>query len=350
MPGMPQGPDEVTAQWLSTVTGWTVTDVQLTEIGAGIGVSSAVYRARLTGTGCPESVVVKLTAADPAAAFTCTVLSMYRREVAFFEQLADRAPMRVPQGYFGTVSEDGSQLAMVMEDLGGNRICDQIVGMAPHDAAVAVDALAAWHAQWWRDVNGLTDSGAAVALADPIYPAMLPGLFDEGWAKLTASTTCQPPDVLLGIGPRFSAALPTMLEALSQEPLTLVHGDFRADNILFTPDDELILLDFQLTGVGSAAYDLAYFVTQSIDQSVAGAHEAELFDRWKTGLVAGGVDEGDLGRMWEDYRMGALFCLVYPVVACRGMDLDKPRERALAVTMMGRMGRAAADLDLASLI
>jgi len=66
-----------------------VSHVDVHEIGAGLGVSSAVYRARLTGTDVPDSVVMKLTAIDEAAAFTSTVLGMYRREAKFFSSLAN---------------------------------------------------------------------------------------------------------------------------------------------------------------------------------------------------------------------------------------------------------------------
>jgi hypothetical protein len=50
------------------------------------------------------------------------------------------------------------------------------------------------------------------------------------------------------------------------------------------------------------------------------------------------------------YRGTALFCLVYPVVASRGMDLNEPRSRALVETMNSRFERAFHELDLAKLI
>ena len=56
----------MTLPWL-VVLSW-VGDVSVAQIGAGIGVSSAVYRVSLSGGG-PDSVVVKLPAlAEEAAA------------------------------------------------------------------------------------------------------------------------------------------------------------------------------------------------------------------------------------------------------------------------------------------
>jgi aminoglycoside phosphotransferase (APT) family kinase protein len=130
----------------------------------------------------------------------------------------------------------------------------------------------------------------------------------------------------------------------------LTHGDYRADNILFQPDGAPVLLDFQLIGSGSGAYDLAYFVTQSLDPEVASTHERPLFDRWVARLEAAGVPASDLTRMWDDYRTAALFCLVYPVVASRGMDLADPRQYELLDCMNTRFARAVEQLDLVSLL
>jgi hypothetical protein len=340
--------EEVTPAWLRQTTGLDVTDVQATQIGVGIGVSSALYRLRLSGSGCPESVIVKLPAIDPAAVFTSTMLRMYIREVRFFEQLAPLSPIRVPAFHHGEVDEETSSFVVVMEDLSAMRVVDQLEGMAPADAERAVDALAGWHAQWWRQADELATTGLTVSLADPIYPAVLPLVFGEGWEKLNAELTLS--DAILSVGPRFSDAIPRLLSDLAQDPTTMTHGDFRADNILFDDDGQPVVLDFQLIGTGSGAYDLAYFVTQSLEPDVASEHERPLFDRWANGLRAAGIPDADLEGQWLNYRKAALFCLAYPVVASRGMDLSDPRQRQLVECMNARFTRAVEELDLAELL
>jgi len=63
--------------------------------------------------------------------------------------------------------------------------------------------------------------------------------------------------------------------------------------------------------------------------------------------IGAGIGVAD---MWEKYRIASMFCLVYPAVASRGMDLDVPRERDLANVMLSRQARAAVDLDWVSLL
>jgi aminoglycoside phosphotransferase (APT) family kinase protein len=346
--GIPTSIADVTPAWLAGVTGLHVTAVDTEQFGVGIGVSSALYRARLRGPDCPATVVVKLPALDEAAVFTSTVLRMYLREAGFFAELADQAPIRVPRCFHAAADEETSQFVVVMEDLGDLRCVDQLEGMAVADAERAVDGLAAWHATWWGGAEPLAEAGLTVSLGDPIYPAVLPMVFAEGWEKVTGA--CEVPASILEVGPRFSDAIAGLLADLATAPTTMIHGDYRADNLFFEPDGSVAAVDFQLIGTGSGAYDLAYFVTQSLEVDVASAHERPLFDRWRAALAAHGVPEGDLDRMWDDYRKAALFCLVYPIVASRGMDLDDPRQHQLVDCMLRRFDRAVAELELAELL
>lgn len=349
MRSIPSGPDDITSSWVAAVTGWSIDDISVAQIGVGVGVSSALYRATLSGAGCPESVVVKLQALAPEAIQTAAALGLYRREVNFFEELRAESPIRVPECHHSEIDDDGAAFVIVMEDFGGNRLLDQVEGMELADLERAVEQLADWHATWWNKVDGFADRWLAVPLGTPVYPAVLPGLFAEGWEKLAAEA----PHVLepfAEIGPKFGDALGGLLQQLDAAPNTLLHGDYRADNLMFDAEGNVLLLDFQILGTGSAVYDLAYLITQSPDAALASEHEQRLFEMWKTRLIDLGVPTEDLARAWDDYRTAALVCLVYPVVACRGMDLSDPRQLHLIETMTSRLGRATTELGLADLI
>ncbi len=345
---IPTSIDDITVPWLAEALGLEVQAADIEQIGVGIGVSSALYRVRLTGDGCPETVVVKLPALDDAAVFTSTMLRMYTREAGFFGELAHEAPVRIPACHHWSVDHETSQFVLVMEDLGGLRAVDQIAGMSLPDAERAIDGLAAWHATWWRRSASLAEEGLTVSLGDEIYKAVLPLVFGEGWEKLNAEL--EVPDAIQAVGPRWIAAMPRLLDGLAEEPTTMIHGDWRADNLFFEADGSVAAVDFQLIGTGRGAYDLAYFITQSISREDASEHERALFDRWTAALRAAGVQDADLETVWDDYRAAALFCLVYPVVAWRGMDVGDPRQRDLATTMLERFERAVAELDLAELL
>lgn len=348
MTTIPTTIDDVNAAWVAEATGLAVTDISAEQIGIGIGVSSAVYRLTLTGDDVPESIVLKLPALDEAAVFTSSMLRLYAREVKFFDELSGQSPINVPRGYGGACSDDGASYYLFMEDMGGHRIVDQVEGMAIADAEQAVDELAKWHAQFWGKAEHHVETGAAVSIADDVYRAVLPVVFAEGWEKVQAEMDVHP--TIADVGDRWLGKLSEMLDAISAPPTTVIHGDYRADNIFFDADGKVVLLDFQITGLGSASSDLAYFVTQSLQPDVAAANEQALFDRYIAGLIAAGVPEAETGRLWEDYRVAALFCLVYPIVASRGMDLSDPRQYGLVDTMNARCARAIDELNLRDLL
>ncbi|MEM9202632.1 MAG: phosphotransferase [Actinomycetota bacterium] len=344
---IPTSIDDIDAAWMSNALGQPVAEVTHEQIGEGVGVSSAVYRATLTGAGL-DTVIVKLPALAEEAVFTSAVLRMYIREVQFFENLASRSPIRVPAGHYGAVDLETSAFVQVMEDMGSMRMVDQNEGMTIDDAKRAIDELARWHAEWWGDADAAVERGDAVCLSDPIYPAVLPMVFAEGWEKVNAAMTVDP--VIAKVGPGWSDWMPGALASLAGAPNTVIHGDYRADNILFDDDNGVVLLDFQLTGRGTASYDLAYFVTQSLAPDVAATHETALFNRWIDGLVSSGVPEGETTSLWDRYREAALFCLVYPIVASRGMDLEDERQHDLVDNMNTRFVRAVDQLNLADLM
>lgn len=348
MTSIPRSIEEIDAAWLANATGQRITAMRAEQIGVGIGVASAVYRLWLTGEGVPTTMVMKLKALDETAAFTSALLRMYEREVKFFNELAHRTPIRVPKRYAGVVSDDGADYVLVMEDMGGNRVVDQNAGMDVADAEQAIDELAAHHATFWGDGDRYVSSGAALRADDPIYPAVLPVAFSEGWEIIQAEIEVAPS--IAAVAPRWVGGLEARVKHLSGPPTTLLHGDFRADNIFFDADGRVVLLDFQLTGVGSGPFDLAYFVTQSLASEVAGQHERALFDRYIEGLRAGGVRADDKDLLWDSYRTSALICLVYPFVAIRHMDLSDPRARGLADNMLRRCARAIEDLALENLL
>jgi hypothetical protein len=339
---------DITPAWLAGATGLAVEAVTVEQIGVGIGVSSALYRLRLAGEGCPESVIVKLPALDEAAVFTSTMLRMYLREVGFFRELSHQSPIRVPVCHHAAVDPDTSHFVLVMEDLGHLRVVDQVTGMSIVDAERAVDALAAWHATWWGQAEVLAERGLTVSLGDGIYKAVLPIVFAEGLDKMSAELDVPP--AVHDVSLQWIDVMPRLLDRLAAAPTTMIHGDYRADNLFFEPDGTVATVDFQLIGTGNGAYDLAYFVTQSLDPADARANEPALFDRWISALASAGVAASDLEGRWDDYRAAALFCLVYPVVAWRGMDAGDPRQVDLANTMLERFERAAAELKLAELL
>jgi hypothetical protein len=90
-------------------------------------------------------------------------------------------------------------------------------------------------------------------------------------------------------------------------PFAVCHGDYRLDNLMFPPEgDGVVAIDWQTLDIAPPARDLAYFIGTSLDVNVGRGAEEELVALYHAGLVQRGVDEYDLSRCLDDYRLGLL--------------------------------------------
>ena len=346
-PPIPAGIDDIDDDWLSQAMGVPVRAADITDIGTGVGMIGAIYRATLEGD-CPDTVVIKLPGLDETARFTAQILRLNIREVGFYRELAAESPIRVPHCHFGAVDTDTHQFVLVLEDVGSHRAVSQIEGMGRADAEQAVDELAGWHAHWWGRAGPIVERGTAMAIHDPIYPMLLPPVFSDGWAKVRGAMNV--PRSVEMVADGWVEALPKMLGSLSTTPSTLVHGDYRADNMFFDDDGRVVLLDFQVIGQSMPVGDLAYFVTGSLSPATASEIEPGLYERWLRALMAEGIPESETDGMWDIYRGAVLFCVCYPMIAGAGMDLTDERQRGLLEATFERFERAADELSLTDLL
>ncbi|MGB7447870.1 MAG: phosphotransferase [Ornithinimicrobium sp.] len=129
-------------------------------------------------------------------------------------------------------------------------------------------SLATMHARQWND-NALADPVFGLAdvpsLVQTCWPCSWPpfedhptarGLLQRGW---TALLDLVAPDVCTTIEQIVSD--PTaLLRALEHEPPTLLHGDYRPDNVAVMADQGVVAFDWQLAGHGPGVLDLAWLI------------------------------------------------------------------------------------------
>jgi aminoglycoside phosphotransferase (APT) family kinase protein len=92
-----------------------------------------------------------------------------------------------------------------------------------------------------------------------------------------------------------------------------VHGDFRADNLLFGPARPVVL-DWQTASFGAAAGDLSYFLGSSLPSGPRRTHEERLVRRYHAGLTSRGVALS-WDDCWAGYRRHAFSGIVMDIIA-----------------------------------
>ena len=154
---LPSAPTAIDAEWMnenmpaSFLSGRTVTDVAHDNIGEGTGIFGEIGRVSITfDDGTTDSVIAKMACHEPANLAIAQALGIYERELNMFEHVMPRSGLTVPSAYVAERGEGGTFL-IVMEDLSHSwDVGDQVVGATLAQAEAIVDALAAFHAQWWQ--------------------------------------------------------------------------------------------------------------------------------------------------------------------------------------------------------
>lgn len=340
---------EITPDWMSEVlqsAGVAATVASVSSEPIGVGQMAATHRLALTydGEPGPASLVVKLGAGDEAA--RQLIAPGYRVEVGFYTVLAGALDVDVPRCWHGAISDDATTFTLVLDDLAPRQPGDLVVGCTVDQAADAVRNLARLHASSW---NG----GAIVDAANFLsrrtergarrYARYFAGAVEEFIGRYGDA----------GLGADDAATLRTVVEHAEawelarMDPYTLVHADYRPENLMFPVEgDGVVALDWQSLVVGHPARDLSYFVALSLAPDARRAHEWFLVGEYHRQLVARGVEGYDLEQCRDDYRYGHFQGPLTTVMGCvYSTGVRDDASDRMFLTMVARSCAAIRDLD-----
>lgn len=352
MPTIPLDPSSITAAWLSEVLNTDVQSCKVEQIAIGIGLLGRLFRVHLAGgSDLPATVIVKLPTLDVTARVSlCEELEFYLSEVHFYQNIATANPLPPARHYFAAINADTHDFVLVLEDLRRLRLADQLVGCNVEDAATVIDAIAGHHAHWW-DNDRLASLHWLNTYNTSPFTEVLVENYKAAWPKFIDLVGSDLSPAMREYGERFASLMPWFIEELSREPHTFVHGDLRLDQIFFAVDDDdppVTVLDWQINGRGRGAWDLGYFLTQSLTPDTRRAIEGELIGRYAGRLAEHGIDY-PREELRRDYRLTTAWCFIYPVMAGGGIEVVNERNMDLARTMLSRSVAAIEDHDGLSL-
>ena len=329
------GRHEVTAEWLTEalregghLPEGRVSAVDVNTDGIGIGYISETVRIVPTYEGTDGSAPASLVAKLPVAVDFPEYLKPWaaqavETELHFYPEASGDCEARVPACY-GAAFEGWRSYALLLEDLSHLESMSQM-DSGPRDRADAiVTMLGALHAQWWesdrlREASWLPSPERQSELNTP--------LVEGGWEMFAEQVVPRVDPHFMPIGERVVRDFAGIFERGAASGATLVHGDFRIENFLFgepgTPD-EIVFIDWQLSGYGSGLRDMAYFVSQGFDPDERREVEDDLIATYHASLVEHGVSGYSLAQCHEDYRLGLLWSLYAPIIGMTGMAEREP--------------------------
>lgn len=352
MTDVPRDPAAITSDWLTDALrdgglDVRVAGIEATTIAEGEGFMGRLARLRVTyekGSG-PEWVVAKLPSDEPGAVVLAQLLRLWEREARFYVEIAPTLPVRTPRCYFAGGDEASGSFALVLEDLTELQCGDQVAGLTPDQAERAVDWLARFHAAWWAEEGAMDRFSWLPRVAtDPMYQGLQP-MLEAVWPKFAAEYGSRAPGRTLGL---VESLIPKFSELLAEEllPETIIHSDYRPDNLFFGRD-EVVPIDWQSVAFGQALYDLSYLIAGGLPTGVRRERERELVERYRRLVEEAGVELPGGDALFDLYRKGVLVVMAVGALLAGQLDLAaNPRGVQLANLSVERTYTAGADLGV----
>jgi hypothetical protein len=239
-------------------------------------------------------------------------------------------------------SRDANGWAIMMRD-----VSHAMLGDIPHAKPMTVaiintlvDVLARQHANFWNDpLLDNVDIGLCDAAhhANPIsmtlvrrYPnfvgSVIPAYVIEGWEIVDAENFFEA-DVKQSVHNLLENPQP-LFDAFSRYPFTLIHGDFRAENLALPDGSAPVVLDWQIAARSLMTIDLTWLIGHNQIRLLMDNKQLE--DFYRTRL------ETYLGQRFEDIQWQAMIDLGYlyrvlrstPFIACWWKHTNDEKRRA----------------------
>lgn len=363
-PDIPQSIEELTPVWLTQTlrAGGLLGDSRVIRsemeiLGEGEGFVGQIVRVRLAFDGpapdAPRSLIAKMPIRVAQNRNLGEALGAYDREIRFYRELAARVPVAKPRCFYAAMdpnplegreqqaldffeglprwlvrilvplglwaaSKSRRRYLLLLEDLApSRRLGDQVAGCTREEAASALRHIAAVHVAWWQhpDLASLGWVAPANALSRYVEVLYRKGRKRFDGFGVDLSSTFWEFAEWLGEG-----GTPVM-QQVGKPPATLLHGDYRLDNMFFEGegvDSRITVFDWQTASKGPAALDVAYFLSGNLAQDIAAECIDPLLREYHQRLMEGGVRGYDFEAFHRDYRTCLLF-IAYRIVA--GIDL-----------------------------
>ncbi len=294
------------ADWIAEVLGCKIRHLQAERLGDGRGLQSTAWRLSLESDpvdACPPTLILKSETADPMFNELSRLNNAFEREVGVYQHCTPQLKGYQPVVY---ASSGAAPAWLLMEDLSSLRAGDQVVGLTYAQTLSAVRNMAAIHAAFWMD--GALEQHQWLPVHGLWFSSPKPEVIDDFFATYGVrfgTDVCALYSAVVAQSEAINAAM-------NERQWTLIHGDLRADNLLFGDNAETpksVILDWSWAARGQAAVDVAFLVGGSTPVAQRSGRIADLVQAWHEVLLAEGVTGYSLDDAWHDWRLAALRCM-----------------------------------------
>ncbi|MEZ4355862.1 MAG: phosphotransferase [Myxococcota bacterium] len=350
-PAVIADPAALTPDWMTAALRQAGLDVRVTGLRSEpVGTGQMAHNERIhleidpaspDAARAPATLVGKFPSPSPESRAS-GARGGYRAETLFYTRLASDLAIRTPACFYGALGDDESTFTLLLEDMAPAVQGDQIAGASDDEIEAAVRNLAGLHAPRWNHpaLDGLDWVVAGVSAEFATYVEMATPVFFERYKERVAPEDAETLRA-------FAAGVRRWVERRPTDR-TLVHGDYRLDNLLFerTRDGvRVAAVDWQTLSVACGGQDLAFLLGNSSPPEQRRAHEDHMLAVYRESLAALGV-ERSAEEVRRDYVYGSF---QGPTITMLGSLAVGQTERGDAMFMAMASRSAAQIRDLGAL-
>ncbi len=352
----PKKPSEITANWMN----YALNEVGLCSIDDIVGIDvqplgphvkgllSSICRVNIEcksqAQDLPQSVVIKFPPERDENKNFGTKMRVYEREQRFYRELASRCPIRIPKCYFSVMDEANDEYLLMLEDARDWMPGDQVDGLTVNQTKSAVLAISKFHSYWWesKELEELTWI--------PEENRDHEHAFHDNWDDFKEEHKDILNEQYLYIGDTIAQSGRRIKDLTQVGPRTIIHYDFRADNMMFNEKDEILVVDWQTALISFGAFDVVRAVCGSHHGVLARNHHIELLNLWYQELLNSGVTNYSFDEAWRDYRIGIIVSSYVPVAAHHFLSHEGTHGMDVLKAMIKRIFYAMNECDVLELL
>lgn len=282
-----------------------------------------------TRPGDSQKFILKVGSDQPVAQHFSRHIRAFQREVHAYQLLKPLEGKHVPHCIASVSTPDGSEGLLLLQEIFPCRTGDQIQGLSLKELSSVAKSIGAVHARFWNSTQLRKIKALPLHHYNRAHEA---SEHAQTFLKHCRSLLTKK-DVK-----RIQHFLPTITQALRQakkRPITLVHGDLRADNLLLVRS-KVFIVDWQIAARGLGAFDLARVIGGSSARPLTLRDQYKLINIWQKTLRQGGVRRYNVTDAWRDYQIGVALSLSIPITNAPTLMQLSIRGRKIARLMVRR--------------
>ena len=345
---IPQTEEEMTLEWLTEcfresgiANTSSVISFSSREPESGEGFSGLTLRVDLEWDdfeeGIPKAILIKFPSTDLKNRALIERDGAYDREFDFYERFSDRFPVRVPKLLYSVrdpssdiesrrklnkkieslpngaskflggnarrfIRPSGRRYALITEYIEGARTTTT-ENLAPEkDLLEILDSLAVVHSYWWGH-QLLDDDKEGIAWPTVTHtPKLMNGLYRGSRDRVIEKNPELFNSDMVRLTDWFSDNVVDAVAFLNDK-MTLLRGDTRTDNMLFT-DEGLVMVDFGSFSSGRPSCDVANLLSSCIEPGPESLSiYQQLSDFYYESLVSKGVKDYSKAQYENDMQV-----------------------------------------------